>query len=130
MSGDLLREGDPVHHPVHYTSHPSGIEVIEYTRLLPFGPGNAVKYVMRRGHKGNAQQDLEKALWYLNDSLVEGIDYRITPKMRQIVGKVTAHEPNIEVVVFLTALYLAPTSEPLMYDARHAVQALLAGTSK
>lgn len=126
MSGDLLREGDPVHHPVHYTSHPSGVEVIEYTRLLPFGPGNAVKYVMRRGHKGSAKQDLEKALWYLDDTLMESITYETTQKMHEIVAKVVAHETNPVVCRFLSAMYLqAEGWSPDLSGARYEVQTLL-----
>jgi len=34
--------------------------------------GNAVKYISRAEHKGNKQQDLEKAIWYLNRELSRG----------------------------------------------------------
>lgn len=97
---------DPVNHPKGYTSHPSGIEVIEYTRLLPFDPGNAVKYVMRRDHKGTPLQDLDKALWYLNDCVENGISYRITVKMVDIVKDVINAEPNYYVRMFLVAMYI------------------------
>lgn len=56
-----------VNHPPHYTGHPSGIEVIQITRNCSFDVGNAIKYIMRHNHKGSARQDLEKAVWYLND---------------------------------------------------------------
>ncbi len=55
-----------VHNPTHYTSHPSGLEAIEITENLPFNLGNAIKYLWRKNHKGNHNQDIEKALWYLN----------------------------------------------------------------
>ena len=42
-----MTEHDPVNHPSHYTSHPSGVECLAITRHLPFGIGNAVKYVWR-----------------------------------------------------------------------------------
>lgn len=58
---------DAVHHPSHYTSHPSGFECLEVTRQLFFSAGNAVKYVWRRNDKGTTVQDLKKALFYLND---------------------------------------------------------------
>lgn len=58
---------DPVNHPSHYTSHPSGIECLEITRLLGFDLGNCVKYVWRRGDKGNPAQDLDKSVFYLDD---------------------------------------------------------------
>lgn len=60
---------DPVNHPSHYTNHPSGVEVIEITRHMNFNRGNAIKYILRADHKGNTVQDLEKAIWYLQDEL-------------------------------------------------------------
>ena len=60
---------DPVAHPRHYTSHPSGVECIEVTRWMNFNLGNAVKYIWRAGLKGDAAQDIRKAVWYLMDEL-------------------------------------------------------------
>lgn len=63
---------DPeVHHPKHYTSHPSGVECIQVVRWMNFNLGNVVKYVWRAGLKDNLTtlQDLEKAAWYLNDEI-------------------------------------------------------------
>ncbi len=65
-------EEDPeVHHPEHYTNHPSGVECIDITRHLNFNLGNVVKYIWRAGLKGGVvpTQDLEKAAWYLNDEI-------------------------------------------------------------
>lgn len=59
---------DPVHRPKHYNSHPSGIECIEVTRHMSFNLGNAMKYVWRADLK-NGIEDLEKAIWYLNDEI-------------------------------------------------------------
>lgn len=56
---------DPVNHPDHYTSHPSGIECIEVTEHFPFNVGNAIKYLWRGDHKNAVLQDLEKAQWYI-----------------------------------------------------------------
>ena len=56
---------DIVNHPPHYTSHPSGVEVIQITEHMNFCLGNAVKYILRCDHKGNAVEDLKKAIWYL-----------------------------------------------------------------
>lgn len=58
---------DPVTKPEHYNSHPSGIETISITRHFLFCLGNTVKYILRHNLKGNPRQDLEKALWYLDD---------------------------------------------------------------
>lgn len=56
---------DMVNHPPHYTH--GGVEVIEITRHCSFDIGNAIKYIARYEHKGTPEQDLRKALWYLND---------------------------------------------------------------
>ena len=58
---------DPVNHPSHYTSHPSGVECIQVTEHLNFCIGNAIKYLWRAGLKdGNSDiQDLKKAVWYI-----------------------------------------------------------------
>jgi len=71
---------DPmVNHPSHYTwlKDKCGVEVIDITRWLPSDIGNAVKYLLRFGHKheegmddkAKAKQDLEKALFYINDHI-------------------------------------------------------------
>lgn len=60
---------DPVNHPKHYTNHPSGIECIEITRHMGFNLGNAMKYIWRADLKNNAIEDLEKAVWYINDEI-------------------------------------------------------------
>lgn len=56
---------DPVDHPAHYTSHPSGIEAIQVTEHMGFCLGNAVKYIWRADLKADALEDLRKAAWYI-----------------------------------------------------------------
>lgn len=58
-----------VNHPKHYNNHPSGIECIEIVRHENFNCGSAIKYIWRRGDKGNEIEDLEKAVWYLQDEI-------------------------------------------------------------
>lgn len=68
---------DMVNHPSHYTSHPSGVECIEITRHYCFAIGSAIKYLWRAGLKKEEGmndrekeiQDLEKAIWYINDRI-------------------------------------------------------------
>lgn len=68
---------DNVNHPSHYTSHPSGVECIEITRHYCFSIGNAIKYLWRAGLKKEQGledrqkeiEDLEKAIWYINDRI-------------------------------------------------------------
>ncbi len=56
---------DAVHHPTHYTDHPSGVECIAIAEHMGFNLGNVVKYVWR--HEGkNGLEDLRKARWYLD----------------------------------------------------------------
>jgi hypothetical protein len=57
---------DLVNHPPHYKNHPSGIECIQITETMNFCLGNAVKYIWRADLKGDAIEDLKKAVWYVN----------------------------------------------------------------
>jgi hypothetical protein len=56
---------DPVNHPPHYTSHPSGVECITVTEHMGFCLGNAVKYIWRADEKGKDIEDLKKSVWYI-----------------------------------------------------------------
>lgn len=57
---------DSVHHPTHYTSHPSGVECIQITEHFNFCVGNAIKYLWRAGIKTvSPLEDLRKAEWYV-----------------------------------------------------------------
>ena len=62
---------DPVNHPKHYTTHPSGVECIQITEHMNFCLGNAVKYLWRAGLKDGEDElkDLKKAIWYINREL-------------------------------------------------------------
>jgi len=63
---------DQVNHPSHYKQgRVEAIDVIEDVvsgapePFIGFLVGNALKYLLRAWHKGNASQDLQKAEWYL-----------------------------------------------------------------
>ena len=59
-------EKDMVNKPPHYSGKTlQAIDVIEDFDL-GYNLGNAIKYILRAGKKGNKEQDLEKAIWYLN----------------------------------------------------------------
>lgn len=70
---------DKVNHPSHYTwlKDKCGIEVIDVTRHMDFNLGNAIKYILRAGHKSEEGytdnlkeiEDLKKAIWYINDKI-------------------------------------------------------------
>lgn len=62
---------DPVNHPSHYTY--GKIECIDFItdKDLNFCRGNAVKYIVRAGHKdpNKEVEDLEKAIFYINKEI-------------------------------------------------------------
>ncbi|TXH41266.1 MAG: DUF3310 domain-containing protein [Desulfurellales bacterium] len=62
-----------VDHPSHYQSK-SGIEVIDVIEAfgLGFRLGNAVKYILRSGKKGDKVEDLHKALWHIQREIEKG----------------------------------------------------------
>ena len=86
-----------VNHPPHYNSHPSGIECIEIARHYCFSIGNAIKYLWRAGLKKDASmsdrlkeiEDLNKAIWYINDRIKQLQDEfpktKTSSKKRRIV---------------------------------------------
>ena len=76
---DKEQKADNVNHPQHYTwlKELCGIEVIDITRHMNFCRGNALKYILRAGHKKDSSltdtekqiEDLNKAIWYLKDEI-------------------------------------------------------------
>ena len=69
--GTRVPKADPVNHPKHYTSHPSGVECIQVTEHMGFNLGNAVKYIWRADLKADAVEDLKKARWYIERELLK-----------------------------------------------------------
>ena len=78
VSAKAVKE-DRVYHPSHYTwlKDLCGVEVIDITRHMDFDLGNAIKYILRNGHKSEegmsdkekAIEDLEKAIFYIKDEI-------------------------------------------------------------
>lgn len=69
---DLRVEDNSVQSPAHYQL--GGIEAIDVIDEAVDNPasfyrGNAIKYLLRAGKKGDARQDLEKARWYIDREL-------------------------------------------------------------
>nr|DAW75643.1 MAG TPA: nucelotide kinase [Caudoviricetes sp.] len=64
---------EQVNHPTHYGGKDNPYEAIKVIDAwhLDFCLGNVVKYVSRAGKKDNnsVEQDLKKALWYLEHEL-------------------------------------------------------------
>ena len=80
---------DMVNHPKHYTSHPSGVEVIQLTEHMNFCLGNAIKYIMRSELKGKRVEDLKKAIWYIQRE-IDRIE-----KFEGITAKIADNEPIV-----------------------------------
>lgn len=146
MSNDIEELGlDPVNHPQHYTTHPSGVETIEITRELPFDLGNAWKYLMRFRYKGKPLEDLHKAVWYLRDYIehqletqsVWSIEHRIQftgkpfnpnlhkNKITSNMLKVIDAEPNEHVRLAFTLIATCATyGDPQFLNAKSIVDDL------
>lgn len=100
---------DPVHHPTHYTDggfiHSEcgkPIEVIDITRSMSFTRGNAAKYTLRAGLKGDPEkraykeiEDLEKAIWYLEDEVKV-----LKAKLQAEIDKQCESAPNETVFIY------------------------------
>ncbi len=65
---------DPVFHPSHYTTHPSGIECIAITQHMNFCIGNAMKYLWRVDDKGDPIENLRKAKQYIDFEMARRIN--------------------------------------------------------
>ena len=74
-----MKKHDPVNHPNHYCSHPSGVECITITEHHTFCIGNAIKYLWRPGLKdvtvAGQIEDLRKSIWYITREI-----QRLEPK--------------------------------------------------
>lgn len=95
-----------VYSPKHYTSHPSGIECIDITRHMNFNLGNAVKYLWRNGLKDGqpAVQDLEKAIWYIQDEIIRMENDTVQQRINEIgydIVNYLADESKADKMLFL-----------------------------
>jgi hypothetical protein len=70
---------DMVNSPPHYKT--GGIETIDFIEAklgkegaFAYCIGNALKYVSRAQFKGNTEEDLRKAIWYLNRAVTNAPD--------------------------------------------------------
>lgn len=58
---------DNVNHPSHYERFRFTCEPKDFTKWLPHPLASAVEYIIRAPHKGNELEDLEKALFWLEE---------------------------------------------------------------
>ena len=60
---------EKINHPEHYKGNKyEAIDVIDDYQL-GFNLGNAVKYILRAGKKGDTAEDLKKAKWYIEHEI-------------------------------------------------------------
>ena len=88
----IEQKTDSVNHPAHYTwlKDLCGIEVIDITRHMDFCLGNAIKYILRAGHKKDAIltdtdkqiEDLNKAIWYIQDEIKRITEFNNKTKVK------------------------------------------------
>ena len=75
----------------------SGVECIDVIRHLPFAQGHAMKYVWRAGHKDDVKQDLDKALWYVNDCIAQksAVTIMDNPVETNLLNLLTEHSKHL-----------------------------------
>lgn len=75
---------ETVDHPAHYGGEQNPYEAIKVIEAweLGFCLGNAVKYIVRAGKKGDALEDLRKARWYLDREISTIANSRIPSEPR------------------------------------------------
>lgn len=104
-------EHDPVNHPQHYTSHPSGVECIAIAEHMSFCLGNAVKYIWRADLKDDASEDLRKAVWYIEREL-DLRERRQISKRQPELSIIDKIRTGVAVLVVLAALPFAAFANP------------------
>lgn len=61
--------GEKINHPEHYKGNKyEAIDIIDDYQL-GFNLGNAVKYILRAGKKGDTAEDLKKAKWCIEHEI-------------------------------------------------------------
>ena len=66
---EYLEDKEMVNSPKHYNT--GNIEVIDAIEDwgMNFSEGNAIKYIARAKYKGRFEEDIKKAIWYLERML-------------------------------------------------------------
>jgi hypothetical protein len=85
-------KNDPVRHPNHYCSHPSGVETMQIAKHETFCIGNAMKYLFRYKHKGKPVEDLKKAIVNIEEEIKRIEDFGIDNSKGR-VEKSTVQKP-------------------------------------
>lgn len=94
---------DPVKKPAHY--HAGAIEVIDVIESfdLNFRTGNAAKYLLRAGRKGDAIEDLKKARQYIEREIANrqgqrgwGDEHEVRPEIWYLATPYSKYKHGIE----------------------------------
>lgn len=105
---------DLVNSPKHYATDPSGVECIQIKRKMSANAGDAFKYCWRVGKKWDDKQDLEKALWYINDAIEHDVsvwlDDGVDLETEALIQQVLKHREGWQ-YIFINALYWSDLEE-------------------
>ena len=108
------QDNDLVNSPKHYATDPSGIECIQIKRKMSANAGDAFKYTWRVGKKWDDKQDLEKALWYINDAIEHEVpvwlDDGVDLETEALIQQVLKHREGWQ-YMFINALYWSDLEE-------------------
>lgn len=117
-------ENDAVAHPKHYNNHPSKIECITITRRLNFNLGNTFKYLFRNEHKGKRDEDLKKALWYIEDEIKQ-VQAKAEDSVSWDMLLVASYEENKNLAVAYRNLAVAVDFDHALCCLRSARDAIM-----
>jgi hypothetical protein len=116
---------DQVNHPSHYCSHSSGIECIDIIEHLPFNTAAAIKYLWRKDLKGKKDEDINKALWFLEREIQKT---RITRDFFDKLDDFYKHDPEDQIsqIIYLiaTAPYVVGSMSEKYEDAIRMIREL------
>lgn len=108
------KEDDLVNSPKHYATDPSGVECIQIKRKMSANAGDAFKYTWRVGKKWDDKQDLEKALWYIDDAVEHDVpvwlDDGVDLETEALIQQVLKHREGWQ-YMFINALYWSNLEE-------------------
>lgn len=106
--------GDLVNNPKHYATDSSGVECIQIKRKMSANLGDSFKYCWRVGKKWDDKQDLEKALWYINDAIEHDVpvwlDDGVDLETEALIQQVLKHREGWQ-YMFINALYWSDLEE-------------------
>lgn len=89
---------EKINHPEHYKGNKyEAIDIIDDYQLgfnLGFNLGNAVKYILRAGKKGDTAEDLKKAKWYIEHEICKLMNEKERKKEKEQVD-----EANVQTAI-------------------------------